>query len=279
MGDWTGDLEDLVAHMRAGETEIGRRMFETRRPRRQHLAWLRFQIAREARNLEEIADHHLCRLAESTETSSTREELVHRLMEDYQEARHYAMLAYVYEGLGGEPLRWKMLREEIKTAAWYEASRREHARWDDFRRAGATLELAAALYTRGGGGALFCGFVGLGGGDYETLLAEASKVILKDELEHGASEGRDQLFGLIRNGEDVETARRVIVEMSGIRLRMRNEQFSRVLPDARLKEIEAGSIAPLTVPAMRAACSSTTADWFALYHARPKPLSSASLSD
>ena len=114
MEDRTAELEQLVAGMRAGEAEIGRRMFEQKRARRQHLAWLRFQITREARNLEEIA---------------------------------------------------------------------------------------AALYTRGGGGALFHGFVGLGGGDFERLLAAASKLILRDELH----EGRDQLYPLIRSGDDVET--------------------------------------------------------------------------
>ncbi|SRR5712692_10593503 len=157
MEDWTRELEELVARFRAGEAEIGRRMFEVRRPRSQHLAWLRFQVAREARNLEEIANHRLCELAGEVEESASREDMVHRLTEDYQEVRHYAMLTYLYEGVGGEPPRWKTLRQEIKTAVWYEASRRKHARWDHFRRTGAKLELAAALFTRGGGGALFYG--------------------------------------------------------------------------------------------------------------------------
>jgi hypothetical protein len=279
MEDWTAELEELVARMRAGEAEIGRRMFGEKRARRQHLAWLRFQIAREARNLEEIASHHLCRLVDATEVSQSREDLVHRLTEDYQEVSHYAMLAYLYEGLGGEPIRWKALREEIRTAQWYEGARREHARWEHYRRAGQTLELAAALYTRGGGGALFHGFVGLGGGDYERLLAAASKLILRDELQHGASEGREQLYPLIRSGDDVETAKRVIVEMSGIRMQMRNEQFSCIVPDQRLRDFAAGALPPLTVADMLTDCAGTADDWFALYHGRAKPLSAACLLD
>lgn len=279
MEQWIAEIEALVSRYRAGEAEIARRMFERPRPRAQHLAWLRFQIAREARNLEELAGHHVCRLAEAVDETATREDLVHRLTEDYQEARHYAMLADVYEGLGGERLRWRALRQEIRTAPWYEASRREHARWDDFRRAGSKLELAAALFTRGGGGALFYGFVGLRGDDYETLLAEASKIVLRDELEHGASEGREELYGLLGSREHVETAKGIITEMSRIRLRMRNEQFGGVVDEVHLAAMGRGEIEPVSVETMLAACARTDEHWFERFHAAPKPLASSSLSD
>ena len=278
MEQWIAELEALLSRFRAGEAEIARRMFERPRPRAQHLAWLRFQIAREARNLEELADHHVCRLAEAVDETATREELVHRLTEDYQEVRHYAMLAYLYEGLGGARLRWKALRQEIRTAPWYAASRREHARWDDLRRAGSKLELAAALFTRGGGGALFYGFLGVRGGDYETLLAEASKIILRDELEHGASERREELYGLLGSPEHVEIATRIIIEMSQIRLRMGNEQFGGVVDEARLAAMGRGEIEPVAVDTMLAACARTDEHWFERFHAAPKPLTS-SLSD
>jgi hypothetical protein len=273
------ELEELVARFRAGEAEIARRMFEAKRPRQQHLGWLRFQIAREARNLEELTGHHVCRLAEAVDETASREQLVDRLTEDYQEVRHYAMLAYLYEGLGGAPVRWRPLRQQVRTAAWYAPSRREHARWDDFRRAGATLELAAALFTRGGGGAMFYGLTRLGGGDYETLLADAAKIVLRDELEHGASEGRDALYPLLRSGADVETARRVVTEMSVIRIEMRNAQFGGVLPETRLREIAAGRIEPLWVEEMLRAAAGAAPDWFGRFHRAPRPLSSTSLTD
>ncbi|HZU06974.1 MAG TPA: hypothetical protein VFB73_13490 [Chloroflexota bacterium] len=273
------ELEELVARFRAGEAEIATRMFERPRPRAQHRQWLRFQVAREARNLEELTSHLLCRLAEAVEESLSREDLVHRLTEDYQEVGHYAMLAYLYEGLTGEHLRWKPLRAEAKTAPWYEWSRREHARWAELKQHGTELEYAAALFTRGGGGALFYGFLQLQGGDYETLLAEAARIILHDELEHGASEGRDLLYPLLRTREDVETAKRIVTEMSLLRLRMRNEQFGHVLPEERLQAIAAGAIEPLTVETMWRACEQRVADWYALYHAKPKPLSATSVLD
>jgi hypothetical protein len=276
---WFAEIEGLVSRFRAGEAEIGRRTFAAPRPRARHLDWLRFQVAREARNVEELASHHVCRLAEAVDDTLPREALVERLTEDYQEARHYAMLAYLYEGLGGAPVRWKALREESRTAPWYDTARREHARWDDFRREGRTLELAAALFTRGGGGSLFYGFIGLRGGDYEMLLAEAAKIILRDELEHGASEGRDDLVGLLRARGDVDVACAVIAEMSVIRLEMRNAQFSHVLSDAELKSLAAGGLRPLDAAEMLSACAQTEEHWFERFHRAPKPLSAACLTD
>ena len=272
------ELEELVAKFRAGEAEVAARFFETKRPIEQHLGWLRFQVAREARNLEEIADHQRCDLVNRVDDSVVREDFVDQLTEDYQEVRHYAMLAYIYEGLSGEKVNWRELREKAKGAPWYHLSRREHGRWAELRESGSKLELAAALFTRGGGGAVFFGLIALKGGDYEFLLSEASKIVLKDELEHGASEGRDELYKLIQNREDIKISKKIIVELSQIRLHMRNEQFSGVLPERRIDEISEGSISSLSTDEMLRSCSKTTDDWFHLYHEKAKPLSSVSIS-
>jgi hypothetical protein len=272
------ELEELVAKFRAGEAEVAARFFESKSPLGQHLDWLRFQVAREARNLEEIADHQRCDLVNRVDDSVVREDFVDQLTEDYQEVRHYAMLAYIYEGLSGEKVNWRELREKAKGAPWYHLSRREHGRWAELRENGSKLELAAALFTRGGGGAVFYGLIALKGGDYEFLLSEASKIILKDELEHGASEGRDELYKLIQSREDIEISKKIIVEMSRIRLHMRNEQFSGVLPERRIDEISEGSISSLSMDEMLRSCSKTTDGWFHLYHEKAKPLSAVSIS-
>ncbi|HXV83775.1 MAG TPA: hypothetical protein VEG60_28290 [Candidatus Binatia bacterium] len=279
MEEWTRELEGLVARFRAGEAEVAAEFFGGKRPRNEHAAWLRFQIAREARNLEEIANHQRCDLVEHVDTTGSREALVDLLMEDYQEIRHYAMLAHLYEGLTGERVEWRQLRETAKAAPWYDLSRKEHTRWAEFKQTGSPLELAAALFTRGGGGALFYGFLSLSGGDYEFLLSEASKIILNDELEHGASEGRDELFKLIHKPEDIDVAKKIVTEMSQIRLAMRNEQFSRPLSERRLEEIAAGQIRPLTVSTMVAACQNRLPDWFDVFHRKKKPLTNQSVID
>ncbi|MEE8074325.1 MAG: hypothetical protein V3T60_01715 [Candidatus Binatia bacterium] len=159
------ELEEIVAKFRAGEAEVAARFFEFKRPIEQHLGWLRFQVAREARNLEEIAGHQRCDLVNRVDDSVVREDFVDQLTEDYQEVRHYAMLAYIYEGLSGEKVNWRKLREKAKVAPWYRLSRREHGRWAELRENGSKLELAAALFTRGGGGAVFYGLISLKGGD------------------------------------------------------------------------------------------------------------------
>jgi hypothetical protein len=278
MEQWGRELEGLAAIFRAGEAEIARTFFSARRPLHEHAAWLRFQVAREARNLDEIARHRRCELVEQVDKTASREDLVRILMEDYQEISHYAMLAYIYEGLTGERVEWRRLREIAKTASWYELSRREHQRWAEFKERGSRLELAAALFTRGGGGALFYGFISLEGGDYEFLLSEAAKIILHDELEHGASEGREELLKLIRTPRDVEIAKEIIIEMSQIRLAMRNEQFSRPLSETRLAELVNGKLNPLTIETMLSACQHRLPDWFQSYHHKEKPLSNLSVA-
>ena len=271
------EIEEIVGRFRAGEAEVARRFFDEKRALRQHLDWLRFQVAREARNLEEIASHQRCELVERVDRSVSRETLVDQLTEDYQEVRHYGMLAYVYEGISGERVQWRELRETAQQASWYEMSRREHHRWAELKAGGSELELAAALFTRGGGGSLFYGMIPLEGGDYEEALSRASKIILRDEIEHGASEGRDDLYRLIRGPEDVETAAGIIAEMGAIRLEMRNAQYGNPMPASRLREIRDGGIEPVTMEAMLSACPREGEDWFEWYHDRPKPLSAVSV--
>ena len=107
--EWTEELEDIVARFRMGEAEVGRAFFERPRPLDQHARWLKFQITREARNLREISGDYLKNMVDRTDDTVTREELVDRVKEDYQELRHYGMLAYLYEGLTQETLKWQRL--------------------------------------------------------------------------------------------------------------------------------------------------------------------------
>jgi len=85
------------------------------------------------------------------------------------------------------------------------------------------------------------------------------------------------LSRLIQNPKDVEIAKKIIIEMSQIRLEMRNEQFSRPLSEKQLAEIANGQIKPLTVEEMLRACQTRLPDWFEIYHRKPLPLSSESV--
>jgi hypothetical protein len=270
------ELETLMGRFRAAEAEIATTFFAAPRPLAQQEHWLRFQIAREARNLEEIADHQRCRMVEEIEDGLPREALVEQFHEDYQEIRHYAMLAYLFEALTGEEVRWRAARDSARAAPWYAHSRAEHARWAHYRENGTVVEHAAALFTRGGGGALFYGLARIAGGDYERLLAEASQVILADEIEHGASEGRDELYKVIETADDIAVARRIIEEMCLLRLEMRNRQFAGVMTPERQAEIVAGGIDPVSTDEMLRVCDGGS-DWFAAFHAAARPLSMTSV--
>ncbi|NIO07933.1 MAG: hypothetical protein GTO40_07980 [Deltaproteobacteria bacterium] len=275
--DWIKQIEDTTARFRAGEAEVGRVFFSKPRPLAQHVKWLKHQISREARNLREASNHYVKDLVDRTDDSVTRERLIQRAKEDYQEYRHYGMLAYLYEGITGNKLQWKALLDEAQHADWWLPRREREVR----RRLAETSQLhnAAGAFNSGGGGSLFYGFIGLKGGDYEELLSEVSKIVLHDEMDHGASEGRDLLYPLVRTEEDFNNALAAIREFSTVRLEDRNRQFSDVLSDNRLRAIIEGDIEPATTDLLAEASHDLMDDetWFERFHGTNKPLSSVSV--
>lgn len=276
--EWIEKLEDMTAHFRMGEAEVARAFFKSPRPLNQHVKWLKHQIMREARNLRETSNHYIKDLVDRTDDTVTRERLILRAKEDYQEYRHYGMLAYVYEGLTGEKLAWKALVDEAQGADWWLPRRERVIR----RRLAETSELhnAAGAFNSGGGGSLFYGFIGLKGGDYEELLSEVSKIVLHDERDHGASEGRDLLYPLIQTEEDFHIAVEAIKEFSTVRLQDRNQQFSYVLSEDRVQAINRGEIDPATCTLLLDASADIMSDqdWFERFHRTPKPLSTTSVA-
>ena len=109
------EIEDVAARFRAGEAEVARTFFSQPRPLAQHLFWLKSQVSRELRNLREISQGELSEQVDKVDRGMTREAIVAELREHYYETRHYAMLAYVLEGLGGAHVDWKDLDAERAT--------------------------------------------------------------------------------------------------------------------------------------------------------------------
>ena len=276
--EWMEKLEDVTARFRMGGAEVARAFFKTPRPLNQHVRWLKHQIMREARNLRETSNHYIKDLVDRTDDTVTRERLILRAKEDYQEYRHYGMLAYVYEGITGDKLVWKALVNEAQQADWWLPRREREIR----RRLAETSELhnAAGAFNSGGGGSLFYGFIGLEGGDYEGLLSEVSKIVLHDEQDHGASEGRDLLYPLVQTEEDFHIALEAIKESSTVRLQDRNQQFSCVLSEDRVQAITCGEIEPATRTMLLDASAEIMSDedWFEHFHRTPKPLSTTSVA-
>jgi len=276
--EWVEILEDVVACFRMGEAEVARAFFKSPQPLNHHVKWLKHQIMREARNLRETSNHYIKDLVDRTDDTVTRERLILRAKEDYQEYRHYGMLAYVYEGLTGEKLAWRALMEEARQADWWFPRGEREIR----RRLAETSELhnAAGAFNSGGGGSLFLGFIGLEGDDYEELLSEVSRIVLHDEQDHGASEGRDLLYPLIQTEKDFHIAVEAIKEFSTARLQDRNQQFSYVLSEDRVQAISRGEIEPATRTMLLDASADIMSDqeWFERFHRSPKPLSTTSLA-
>ena len=94
----------------------------------------------------------------------------------------------------------------------------------EIRRQDENLERAAITLTEGGGGALYrvCGKLKKSG--VEGKIAEVFHEILLDEVGHKDSGGR-ALAPLVKNRESFDRAAKIIRQVSGQRLRMRNEQF------------------------------------------------------
>lgn len=272
--NYMAEIEDVAARFRAGEAEVARVFFSKPRPLEQHLRWLKIQVSRELRNLREISEGELTGQVNQVDRGMSREAIVAELREHYYETRHYAMLAYVLEGLGGGAVDWQNLEAERASAEWSVWQREERTRrraWEKI----SPLHGAAGSFNSGGAGSVAYGVVGLKGEIYEQLLAETGKIILHDEMAHGdALEERHPLYNLVRTGEDARTALAIVREFSTVRLKGRNFQFGFPLSDDRVEAIIRGEIEPATLDVLKRAYSGAIDEevWFQRFHKAPKPL-------
>jgi hypothetical protein len=277
--NFMAEIEDTAARFRAGEAEVARTFFSKPRPLAQHITWLKVQVSRELRNLREISRGELTALVDKVDRDVTRDEIVAELREHYYETRHYAMLAYVLEGLSGMRVDWKELDAERETAEWSAWQRQEQKRrraWEAI----SPLHGAAGSFNSGGAGSVAYGVVGLNGEIYEQLLAETGKIILHDEMAHGdALGGRHPLYKLVQTREDAQIALEIIREYSTIRLKGRNSQFSHPVTEERIEAIIRGEIEPATVDTLKAAYVGAIDEeaWFDRFHSASKPLKAATV--
>jgi hypothetical protein len=107
----------------------------------------------------------------------------------------------------------------------------------EIRRQDESLERAAITLTEGGGGALYRVCSELKTSGVEGRIAKVFYDILLDEVGHKDSGGR-ALAPLVKSQADFDRAATIICEVSGQRLRMRNEQFGFPLNSRELGEIE-----------------------------------------
>ena len=114
----------------------------------------------------------------------------------------------------------------------------------EIRRRDESLERAAITLTEGGGGALYRVCSKLKKSGVEAKIAKVFHEILLDELGHKDSGGR-ALAPLVKTKAAFDRAAKIICEVSGQRLRMRNEQFGFPLNQSGLTELDRRAKRPL----------------------------------
>ena len=158
---------------------------------------------------------------EAVDDGMDRRGFHHRLEQMIEEFMHYTVLAEVLEDLLGRPLQ-RGDAQQLPADDKLNKLRHRYVNADNAA-VRAVMEL-----TEGGGTATFREGAKLTGGDFETKLAAAFKVIAADEdghVDHAAAD----LQGVIETDADFEAAKTALLEVSMQRLHMRNEMFSDVM--------------------------------------------------
>jgi hypothetical protein len=241
-------LTALAAAYRAAEEAIVQAFFAKPRDKHDHLHWLSAQAFKEYSAIKPIFTA-LAKLYPEIDRGIDRhdyEELTEKLAD---ETKHARLVMDLLEEISGKKITFKDLlwlpqdKKLAKIRARYSPSYATLLHGSgtlsakEIRRQDEGLERAAITLTEGGGGALYRVCSALKKSGVEGRIAKVFHEILLDEVGHKDSGGR-ALAPLVRSQADLERAAKIIGEVSGQRLRMRNEQFGFPLNSRELGEIE-----------------------------------------
>ncbi|PPR12022.1 MAG: hypothetical protein CFH41_00055 [Alphaproteobacteria bacterium MarineAlpha11_Bin1] len=235
---YTQKLVDLATPYWETEAELTRRFFSSKPSKEIWISYLKAAVYKELNPVIGYGstDGYSCGLHmefaslvdrfNSVDDGMDRRSFHHRLEQMIEEFMHFTVLAEVFEDLLGRPLRRgdaKQLPQDDKLNKLrniYVNSPNPAVR--------AVMEL-----TEGGGTATFREGAKLTGGDFETKLAAAFKVIADDEdghVDHAASDLKEK----VKSNDDFESAKNALLEVSMQRLHMRNEMFSHIMSSEEL---------------------------------------------
>jgi hypothetical protein len=245
------ELIDANAPLWAGEAEVFRTYWDwAGRTRATDLQWLARQC------YKELFDGFVPRLDQlqsdfpRIERQLDRRTLLEGAEAVYDELAHYCAFADAYDEIrtGGASLDFDVLRS---SGNWPENAELGSLRAEHRRRYG-DIGVRAQAFTEGGYCTLYREGMQLRGrGGADDAIAAACSVVYDDEWDHmltGIVGLEDQ--GLEQAAWDLLLA--LSVEQMRSRVRMRNAQFGRPLPEERLAEIDAGRIDPLPFDYARA---------------------------
>ena len=241
-------LTKLAAAYRAAEEAIVRAFFAKPRAKQDHLRWLRAQAFKEYSAIKPIFTA-LAKLYPEIDRGIDRhdyEQLTEKLAD---ETRHARLVMDLLEEISGKRITFKDLlwlpqdKKLAKIRARYSPSYATLLHGSgtisakEIRRQDESLERAAITLTEGGGGALYRVCSELKKSGVEGRIAKVFHDILLDEVGHKDSGGR-ALAPRVRSQANFDRAAKTIIEISGQRLRMRNEQFGFPLSSHELGEVE-----------------------------------------
>jgi hypothetical protein len=234
-GNYLRRLTRLAAAFRNAEQAVVRAFFQKRRGKKDHLRWLKAQGFKEYSAIKPIIDA-LTVLYPKVDRGVARRDYAELTEKLADETKHARLIMDLLEEITGHKITPRDLiwlphdRRLARVRAKYSKShagllhgsgkitRREINRRDE------QLERAAITLTEGGGGALYQICSRLKKRGFEGKIARVFHQILLDEVEHKDSGGR-ALESLISDPAAFRRAAKIIADISGQRLRMRNEQF------------------------------------------------------
>jgi hypothetical protein len=234
-------IEDVFSRYWGGHFEAVTAFFSRPRPREQLLAWLDVQLYKEIhvvpRKAQELID-----LYEKLDAEVERGEYEAEAYEMADEIQHYRLLADIRELITGKKLK-ATEAAPTKEQRNLEAVRRKYST------SKSALVRAVGGFSPGGGVAFAAAGAMIEGGPIERALAEAFKIIYRQEHVH-YHQRRLAFDRLAREGKPSEypEAMNFARELARQHFILRNESFGYPLGTERIQEIDAGKVTPYLPP-------------------------------
>lgn len=230
------EVESIFSRYWGGHYEVVAAFFSEPRPRRELISWLDLQLYKEIHVVPGKAQA-LIDLYEKLDDEVERGEYEAEAYELADEVQHYRLLADLRELITGQRLKAaeaKPTAEQIKL----EEVRKRYADASPFVR-------AVGGFSPGGGVAFSAAGSMIDGGPIERQLAQAFKIIYRQELAH-YNQRRFLFDRLARSSSSSEdkSALQYAGELARQHFILRNESFSYPLSPERVAEIDAGKVTP-----------------------------------
>ena len=248
MTDYVKRLTQLARAYADAERKVVAAFFTKPRRRTDHIRWLKAQGFKEYSAIKPILDA-LAALYPKVDNGVDRHvyaELTEKLADETKHARLVMDLLEELSGKKIKPTALTWLPEDKKLAKIRARYSKSYAillhgsgkvSSKEIKRSDEELERAAITLTEGGGGALYQVCSKLKKNGVEGKIAQVFHEILLDELEHKDS-GTRSLEKHIKDAKAFARGADIICQVSGQRLRMRNEQFGFPLAPSALSALD-----------------------------------------